>query len=84
MNELKLPSAPVDEAVRIFVQFPKIDNAIKGFFYCSLFWNRLLEFIILDKFVLAVVDLNGRYFGGRLINAGFHPLDRFQNLDLNP
>lgn len=43
----ELPNAPSDEAVRIFVEFKRIESAIK-----------------------AVVDLNGRFFGGRQVKAG--------------
>ena len=30
----------------------------------------------------AVIDLNGRFFGGRQVSAGFYNLDRFRRLDL--
>ncbi|CAB4001767.1 Splicing factor 45 [Paramuricea clavata] len=48
-----------DEAVRIFVEFKKMDSAIK-----------------------AIIDLNGRYFGGRTVKAGFYNLDKFRRYDL--
>ena len=32
--------------------------------------------------LLAVVDLNGRYFGGRVVKACFYNLDKFRVLDL--
>lgn len=47
-------SAP-EEAVRIFVEFRRIESAIK-----------------------AVVDLNGRFFGGRQVKAGFFPFEKYQ------
>ncbi|XP_028398024.1 splicing factor 45-like [Dendronephthya gigantea] len=50
---------PEDEAVRIFVEFKKMDSAIK-----------------------AIIDLNGRYFGGRTVKAGFYNLDKFRRFDL--
>ena len=31
----------------------------------------------------AIVDLNGRYFGGRVVNGSFFNLDRFRRLDLS-
>lgn len=55
--ELKM-AAP-EEAVRIFVEFKRIESAIK-----------------------AVVDLNGRFFGGRQVKAGFYPLEKFQKHNL--
>ena len=50
-----------DEAVRIFVEFTKMDAAIK-----------------------AVIDLNGRFFGGRVVKGGFFPEERFARFDLAP
>lgn len=53
------PTAAHDEAVRIFVEFKRIESAIK-----------------------AVVDLNGRFFGGRQVKAGFYSWEKFNNLQL--
>lgn len=50
---------PDEEAVRIFLEFERVESAIK-----------------------AVVDLNGRYFGGRVVKACFYNLDKFRVLDL--
>ncbi|XP_060598466.1 splicing factor 45-like isoform X2 [Ruditapes philippinarum] len=55
----EMPSNPDDEAVRIFVEFDRIDSAIK-----------------------AIIDLNGRYFGGRVVKCCFFNLDKFRRLDL--
>nr|XP_033813877.1 splicing factor 45 isoform X2 [Geotrypetes seraphini] len=55
----EIPGAPDDEAVRIFLEFERVESAIK-----------------------AVVDLNGRYFGGRVVKACFYNLDKFRILDL--
>lgn len=55
----ELPNAPSDEAVRIFVEFKRIESAIK-----------------------AVVDLNGRFFGGRQVKAGFFDMEKFNALQL--
>ncbi|XP_018319487.1 splicing factor 45 [Agrilus planipennis] len=49
-----------EEAVRIFVEFKRIESAIK-----------------------AVVDLNGRFFGGRQVRACFYDADKFDNLQLD-
>lgn len=48
-----------DEAVRIFLEFDRLESAIK-----------------------AVVDLNGRYFGGRIVKGNFYSLDRFHQFEL--
>uniref|UniRef100_UPI00359023D5 splicing factor 45 isoform X1 n=1 Tax=Myxine glutinosa TaxID=7769 RepID=UPI00359023D5 len=55
----ELPTSNDEEAVRIFLEFERIESAIK-----------------------AVVDLNGRYFGGRVVKASFYNLDKFRRLDL--
>jgi splicing factor 45 len=55
----EIPGAPDDEAVRIFLEFERVESAIK-----------------------AVVDLNGRYFGGQVVKACFYNLDKFRVLDL--
>ena len=33
-------------------------------------------------FFLAVVDLNGRFFGGREVQASFYDVEKFKNLNL--
>ncbi|XP_056429206.1 splicing factor 45 [Hyla sarda] len=55
----EIPGAPDEDAVRIFLEFERVESAIK-----------------------AVVDLNGRYFGGRIVKACFYNLDKFRTLDL--
>lgn len=55
----EIPGAIEEEAVRIFVEFKRMESAIK-----------------------ALVDLNGRFFGGRSVSASFYNLDRFRRLDL--
>lgn len=52
----ELFNAPPEEAVRIFVEFRRIESAIK-----------------------AVVDLNGRFFGGRQVKAGFFSFEKYQS-----
>lgn len=48
-----------EETVRIFVEFQRVESAIK-----------------------ALVDLNGRYFGGRTVRGAFYNLDKFRRLHL--
>jgi len=55
----EIPGASEEEAVRIFVEFKRMESAIK-----------------------ALVDLNGRFFGGRTVTAMFYNLDKFRRLDL--
>ncbi|XP_065901529.1 splicing factor 45-like [Dysidea avara] len=57
----EIPSLPDHEAVRIFVEFNRVESAIK-----------------------AVVDLNGRFFGGRTVSGNFFDHKRFANYDLAP
>nr|XP_027204029.1 splicing factor 45-like [Dermatophagoides pteronyssinus] len=37
-----------------------------------------IEFAHVDSAIKALVDLNGRYFGGRIVKASFYELDRFR------
>lgn len=55
----EVPNTTPEESVRIFVEFKRIESAIK-----------------------AVVDLNGRFFGGRTVKAGFYEAEKFENLHL--
>ncbi|OQV23646.1 putative Splicing factor 45 [Hypsibius exemplaris] len=55
----EMPGKPEDEAIRIFIEFAKIEQAVK-----------------------AVVDFNGRFFGGRGVKAGFYNPDRFKKFQL--
>ncbi|XP_075234806.1 splicing factor 45 [Lycorma delicatula] len=55
----ELPDTAPEEAVRIFVEFKRIESAIK-----------------------AVVDLNGRFFGGRQVRAGFYSWEKLNTLQL--
>ncbi|XP_074640480.1 splicing factor 45-like [Tubulanus polymorphus] len=41
-----------------------------------------VEFERQESAIKAVVDLNGRYFGGRIVKAGFFNIDKFRRLDL--
>ncbi|OIV93333.1 hypothetical protein TanjilG_23269 [Lupinus angustifolius] len=52
---------PVDEAVRIFVQFERSEETTK-----------------------ALVDLDGRFFGGRVVRASFYDEEKFNKNELAP
>jgi len=56
----EVPNVEEEEAVRIFVEFRRVEAAIK-----------------------AVVDLNGRFFGGRSVKATFYDFDDYQSGLLN-
>lgn len=55
----EIPGVSEEEAVRIFIEFKRLESAIK-----------------------AVVDTNGRYFGGRVVKAAFYDHDKFKRLEL--
>jgi len=41
------------------------------------------EFKRVESAIKAVVDLNGRFFGGRQVRASFYDVEKFKNLNLN-
>ncbi|KAH8356983.1 splicing factor 45 [Drosophila serrata] len=49
------------------------ENAVKIF----------VEFKRIESAIKAVVDLNGRFFGGRQVRAGFYNYDKFKSFQLN-
>lgn len=51
---------------------------------CTCVGNAHLSFYLYVICTSAVIDLNGRYFGGRVVQASFFPEDRFSKLDLAP
>nr|GLL30232.1 DNA-damage-repair/toleration protein DRT111, chloroplastic [Ipomoea trifida] len=59
--EITEPNFPHDEAVRIFIQFERSEQATK-----------------------ALIELEGRFFGGRVVRAGFYDEERFSNNELAP
>ncbi|KAJ4798671.1 DNA-damage-repair/toleration protein [Rhynchospora pubera] len=59
--EITETNFPSEEAVRIFIQFERSEEATK-----------------------ALVDLEGRFFGGRVVRACFYDEDRFGRNDLAP
>lgn len=72
---------PDIEAVRIFLKFVEADSARRG--QPSLFPSYVIVYNILTKST-AKEDLNGRYFGGRMITASYFDENRFDRLDLAP
>lgn len=59
--EVTEPGYPPEQAVRIFVQFERMESAMK-----------------------ALIDLEGRFFGGRTVRATFFQESRFEQQDLAP
>eukprot|EP00088_Acartia_fossae_P024159 TRINITY_DN25121_c0_g2_i1.p1 TRINITY_DN25121_c0_g2~~TRINITY_DN25121_c0_g2_i1.p1 ORF type:complete len:116 (-),score=18.26 TRINITY_DN25121_c0_g2_i1:260-607(-) len=57
---IELNNVPESDAVRIFLEFKRVESAIK-----------------------ALVDLNGRYFGGREVAARFFSLEKFEKGNLS-
>ena len=55
------PDYNPEEAVRIFVEFQRMESATK-----------------------ALIDLDGRFFGGRTVKAIFFSEERFESQDLAP
>lgn len=59
--EITEPNFPHDEAVRIFVQFERAEQATK-----------------------ALIELEGRFFGGRVVRACFYDEEKFNTNELAP
>ncbi|KAA6420393.1 hypothetical protein WJX79_009259 [Trebouxia sp. C0005] len=59
--EVTTAGYPDDQAVRIFVEFERMEQATKS-----------------------VIDLGGRFFGGRTVSATFFDEDKFDKQDLGP
>ncbi|KAL6839679.1 hypothetical protein ACP4OV_030618 [Aristida adscensionis] len=59
--EITQTDFPADEAVRIFIQFERAEEATK-----------------------AMIDLQGRFFGGRVVQASFFDEERFGRNELAP
>ena len=86
----EVPNAPTpEESVRIFIEFKRVESAIKGKTFriiciCSMIILDLSITITLNNmlFFSAVIDLNGRFFGGREVKAQFFDQDKFENLVL--
>jgi splicing factor 45 len=53
---IEMPNVIPEETVRIFVEFTRIESAIK-----------------------ALVDLNGRFFGGRQVRCAFYSAENYEN-----
>lgn len=78
INELR--NVEPEEAVRIFVEFKRIESATKGnLLFCVQFYKKKT---IEKQHFTAVVDLNGRFFGGRQVRAGFFSYDKYKAFQL--
>ena len=79
----EVPNAEEEEAVRIYVEFKRMEAAIKGNelrLYQFLVWWKKCNCLFL---FVAVIDLNGRFFAGRQVKAGFYDVERFLKMELN-
>lgn len=41
-----------------------------------------VEFLRVESAIKALIDLNGRYFGGRVVKGQFYDVDKFKKMDL--
>ena len=81
----EIPNAEPEKAVRIFTEFKRVESAIKGkkiLLYDLIISIYFAILFIIILFFLAVVDLNGRFFGGREVQASFYDVEKFKNLNL--
>ena len=82
----EMPNVAPEEAVRIFIEFKRVESAIKGETVTDIhIRSSVLKNEWSYKYFFnfaAVVDLNGRFFGGREVQARFYEQDRFTNLSL--
>ena len=76
----EIPNVAPEDAVRIFVEFKRVESAIKG--KIDKILTILTKYRRISNFS-AVVDLNGRFFGGREVRASFYDVERFKNYNLN-
>ena len=70
----EMPGVVEEEAVRIFLEFKRQECAIKG--------TRIdIDIVALyyEHAFSALVDLNGRFFGGREVCASFYNVEDFQS-----
>lgn len=63
----------------MFWNTPQVLNSLV-FFHFFPSYIMCLEIFFLC--ITAIIDLNGRYFGGRIVKACFYNLDKFRRLDL--
>ena len=72
----EMPGVVEEEAVRIFLEFKRQECAIKGnikdIYLFALYF-------VLWSFLSALVDLNGRFFGGREVCASFYNVEDFHS-----
>lgn len=78
----EVPNVDPEEAVRIFVEFKRIESAIKGIITFKIFLFLLMYLNLTFYFNTAVVDLNGRFFGGRQVKAGFYSAEKLNSYQL--
>ncbi|MPC52731.1 Splicing factor 45 [Portunus trituberculatus] len=104
----EIPKAVPEEAVRIFVEFQRVESAIKAHppAYPPPFSLHFIYYLYLTLHLIsspycpppppatpssspstllptAIIDLNGRFFGGRQVKAGFYDHENFKAYRLN-
>jgi hypothetical protein len=58
------------------------NSAFKGLIIIIIIIIMLCKITNINIFFAAVVDLNGRFFGGRQVKAGFYSWEKLNNLEL--
>ena len=76
----EMPNTSPEEAVRIFIEFKRVESAIKGLLVVG---KMIFIALMIWHLFTAVVDLNGRFFGGRQVQARFYDPFKFSKLELN-
>ena len=84
----QMPDVDSEEAIRIFVEFETVDSASKGttptvcrsscYAITIILMNMTGSFFLLS----ALLDLHGRFFGGRQVKATYYDYEKFNNLEL--
>lgn len=63
----------------MFWSKPQVLNSLVNSSFFPLIYHMPWKFSL---YITAIIDLNGRYFGGRIVKACFYNLDKFRRLDL--
>jgi splicing factor 45 len=89
--EVTLPNWPAQEVVRIFVEFTRSESAMKVLVLSHPHSQHLTSRcpppsppLVGPCHVQGLIDLDGRFFGGRTVHASFFSEERFAGTQLAP